>query len=162
MAFDYPFFKETMANINAVGGFDKELELTLLRDGDTIEYLDDAYVLDEKIQKSDDFGNQRKRWLSAQVVYFKKYFFSGLKELFLRGNIDFVDKVYQMAAPPRILLLGSVCIITICYLLMDFFLMDSAPNVTAAFWYVTLLITVLAFLMAIPRKFYNKKTLVAD
>ena len=51
MAFDYPFFKRTMSTINAVGGFDKELELTLLRDGHMIEYLDDAYVLDEKIQK---------------------------------------------------------------------------------------------------------------
>ena len=161
MAFDYPFFKETMANINAVGGFDKELELTLLRDGHVIEYLDDAYVLDEKIQKSDDFGNQRKRWLSAQFVYFKKYFFSGLKQLFLKGNIDFVDKVYQMAAPPRILLLGSVFIITTCYLLMDFFLISGTPYVTSIFWYVTLLITVLAFIMAIPRKFYTIKTLAA-
>jgi len=161
MAFDYPFFKRTMSNVNAVGGFDKELELTLLRDGHMIEYLNDAYVLDEKIQKSDDFGNQRKRWLSTQVVYFKKYFLSGLKELFLKGNIDFVDKVYQMAAPPRILLLGSVFIITICYLLMDFFLISITPHVTATFWYVTLLITVVAFLMAIPRKFYNMKTLAA-
>ena len=37
MAFDYQYFKSTMANIKAIGGFDKELELTLLRDGETIE-----------------------------------------------------------------------------------------------------------------------------
>ena len=83
MAFDYLFFKRTMSNIKAVGGFDKELELTLLRDGNTIEYLNDAFVLDEKIQKSEDFGNQRKRWISTQVVYFKKYFLSGLRDYFL-------------------------------------------------------------------------------
>jgi len=161
MAFDYLFFKRTMSNINAVGGFDKELELTLLRDGNTIEYLNDAFVLDEKIQKSEDFGNQRKRWISTQVVYFKKYFLSGLRELFFSGNIDFADKVYQMMAPPRILLLGIVFIITICYFLMDLFFSSITPHVTASFWYATLLITVLAFLIAIPRKFYNSKTLWA-
>jgi len=161
MAFDYLFFKETMSHINAVGGFDKELELTLLSAGNTIEYLDDAYVLDEKIQKSADFGKQRKRWISTQVVYFKKYFFSGLRALFLSGNIDFADKVYQMMSPPRILLLGIVFIITICYFLMDLFFISIRPHVAAVFWYVSLLITVLAFFMAIPRKFYNSKTLSA-
>jgi len=38
MAFEYDFFKETMAKVNAVGGFDKELELKLLKDGNRIEY----------------------------------------------------------------------------------------------------------------------------
>ncbi|MEL6483393.1 MAG: glycosyltransferase family 2 protein, partial [Bacteroidota bacterium] len=115
MAFDYAFFKEMMANVNAIGGFDKELELKLLRDGNTIEYLNDAYVLDEKVQKSEVFANQRKRWLSAQFVYFRRYVLSGLKELFLKGNLDFADKVYQMVSPPRVLLLGLVMGITMLY-----------------------------------------------
>ena len=161
MAFDYLFFKRTMSHINAVGGFDKALELTLLRDSNTIEYLHDAFVLDEKIQKSADFGKQRKRWISTQVVYFKKYFLSGLRALIFRGNIDFADKVYQMMAPPRILLLGIVFIITICYFLMDLFFISIRPYVAAIFWYVTLLFTVLAVFMAIPRKFYNSSTLFA-
>jgi cellulose synthase/poly-beta-1,6-N-acetylglucosamine synthase-like glycosyltransferase len=72
MAFEYSFFKETMANVNAVGGFDKELELKLLKSKIKIEYLNDAIVFDEKIQKSDVFAKQRKRWLSAQFVYFRQ------------------------------------------------------------------------------------------
>ena len=161
MAFEYHFFKNTMAKVNAVGGFDKELELKLLRSGHTIEYLNHAIVLDEKIQKSQDFQNQRRRWISTQFIYFRKYFLSGLKELFLRGNIDFFDKVYQMVSPPRILLLGIVGMITLCYGLIDVFGASFESHINPSFWYMTLSITVIAFLMAIPFKFYNSKTIMA-
>ena len=82
---DYVFFKHMMSTIEAVGGFDKELELKLLRDREKIEYLHNALVYDEKVQKATVFANQRKRWLSAQFIYFRRFFFSGLRELFLRG-----------------------------------------------------------------------------
>ena len=38
MAFDYALFAELMAQAEAVGGFDKELELTLTRRGIRIAY----------------------------------------------------------------------------------------------------------------------------
>lgn len=161
MAFDYHFFKTVMSEVKAVGGFDKELEFKLLKDGKTIEYLNDAYVFDEKIQKSKDFENQRKRWLSAQFIYLRKYFLTGLKELFFKGNVDFVDKVYQMIAPPRILLLGVVFIVTTSYFFIDSFFVSIDTHVSAPYWYSILIITVLAFVMAIPRKFYNTQTLIA-
>lgn len=158
MAFDYHFFKSTMAKVNAVGGFDKELELKLLRDRNQIEYLHDALVLDEKVQKTEVFANQRKRWLSAQFIYFKRFVGDGIKELFTRGNVDFADKVYQMISPPRILLLGLVFCLTLMYAGIDLFFNSDWFIVPSYAWYVTGIITVLAFFMAIPRKFYNKAT----
>lgn len=161
MAFDYCYFKNIMAQVHAIGGFDKELELKLLRSGETIEYLNDALVLDEKIQKSQDFHNQRRRWISTQFVYFRKYFLSGVKELFLRGNVDFFDKVYQMVSPPRILLLGFVILITSIYGAIDLFSDSMIPHLDPSLWYIVFVITFLAFLMSIPIKFYNSKTLIA-
>ncbi len=161
MAFKYDYFKSLMAQVHAIGGFDKELELRLLKSGETIEYLNNALVLDEKIQRPKDFKNQRRRWISTQFVYFRKYFLSGLKELVLRGNVDFFDKTYQMVSPPRILLLGMVLFITVTYGLIDVFAETIVPHLNPNYWYVTLMITILAFLMAIPFKFYNSKTLVA-
>ncbi len=161
MAFDYHFFKTTMQQVNAVGGFDKELELKLLRDRTKIEYLHDALVLDEKVQKSEVFSNQRKRWLSAQFIYFRRYVASGIKELFLKGNIDFADKVYQMVSPPRILLLGLVSIFTASYFLLELFFQDTILMVSALYWYFTFTVTVLAFLFSVPRKFYSTATLRA-
>lgn len=163
MGFDYQFFKSTMENIKAIGGFDKELELILLRDGETIEYIHDALVLDEKVQKADVFTNQRKRWLSAQFVYFKRFFWSGIKALVLKGNVDFFDKVYQMIAPPRVLLAGLVTVFALVSLVFQVFI----PEISILFsvpplaWQVTFGAVVVAFLCAIPRVFYNGKTLNA-
>ncbi|MEM8508064.1 MAG: glycosyltransferase [Bacteroidota bacterium] len=161
MAFDYHFFKSTMAKVNAVGGFDKELELKLLKDKNTIGYVHHALVLDEKVQKTAVFANQRKRWLSAQLVYFRRYAVSGIRELVLRGNIDFADKVYQMVSPPRILLLGMVFLITLLYLGIDFFAQPFNLLVPTNVWIGVALLVFLAFVMAIPRKFYHVQTLNA-
>ncbi len=161
MAFDYYFFKHTMANVNAVGGFDKELELKLLKNRTKIEYLNNALVFDEKVQKSEVFANQRKRWLSAQFIYFGRYFFPGLKELFTRGNIDFFDKVYQMVSPPRVLLLGLVTFISMVYGVMNLFFPSSILGIPASAWYIIFGLTVLAFVFAVPKKYYGISTVNA-
>lgn len=162
MAFDYNFFKSTMANVNAVGGFDKELELKLLKDRKKIEYLHEALVFDEKVQKSEIFEKQRKRWLSAQFIYFRRYFFPGLYHLFFKGNLDFFDKVYQMVSPPRILLIGLVTVLTAIYGIA-FLLFPNAAFQAVSFtnWAIVFVITLLAFIFSLPVKFYNKKTLSA-
>ena len=162
MAFDYAFFKTTMANVKAVGGFDKELELKLLKDKNKIEYLHDAIVEDEKVQKSEVFQKQRKRWLSAQFVYFGRYFFPGLYHLIFKGNIDFFDKVYQMVSPPRILLVGLVAIITVFYGLFELIFKDlNLLAVSFAHWLIIFGFVFLAFIFSIPGKYYNKQTLQA-
>ena len=162
MAFDYGFFKDTMSQVKAVGGFDKELELKLLKSGEKIEYVQDALVFDEKVQKSEVFANQRKRWLSAQFVYFARYFFPGLYHLFFKGNFDFFDKVYQMVSPPRILLLGLVGILTAVYTALWFLIPNfEFVKMSIIDWLPVFVLVVAAFLLSIPRKFYNAKTLVA-
>lgn len=162
MAFDYRFFKETMANVKAIGGFDKELELKLLQNRKKIEYLHEALVLDEKVQKSDVFANQRKRWLSAQFVYFGRYFFPGLYHLFLKGNLDFFDKVYQMVSPPRVLLIGLVTIISAIYGIAEL-IFPGSDFMFFSFseWWPVFGMVVIAFLLSIPRKFYTTQTLAA-
>ena len=157
MAFDYHFFKKTMAEVNAVGGFDKELELKLLRERNTIEFLPRAVVYDEKVQKSEVFSNQRRRWLSAQFIYFRRFVLSGLKELVFKGNVDFADKVYQMISPPRILLLGGVGLFTGVYFIQDI-LGYSWFQLDPLFWYIAFGGTVLAFLFSIPRNYYSSGT----
>ncbi len=164
MAFDYSFFKATMKEVNAVGGFDKELELRLLQQGKKIEYLNDAIVYDEKVQNKEVFQNQRKRWLSAQFVYFRRYALSGVKELILRGNIDFLDKVYQMIQPPRILLLGITFIISFAMFLLNLAFptfVETWLLIPPNWWHIIFLTTVFAFILAIPIKFYNWKTMKA-
>ena len=126
-----------------------------------IEYLPEALVLDEKVQKSEVFANQRKRWLSAQFVYFRRFAVSGIKELLFKGNVDFADKVYQMVSPPRVLLLGMVTLITVIYFLLEFVFQLQDLWIPASYWYLIMGLTVCSFLLSIPKKFYGKDTINA-
>ncbi|MHB1277031.1 MAG: glycosyltransferase family 2 protein [Bacteroidia bacterium] len=103
-------FKELMAEIKAVGGFDKEMEVRLLKAGHKISYAENALVYDEKVQDAKVFENQRKRWLAAQFHYLQLYFFDSAKDLIKKGNFDYFNKVLQFMLLPRVLLLG-VCVL---------------------------------------------------
>lgn len=159
MAFRYNYFKTLMSTVTAVGGFDKEIELKMLKEGHKIVYLDDALVYDEKIQKSEVFGNQRRRWLSAQLHYFKKDIVSAFKHLLFKGNVDYFDKAIQFIQPPRILLLGAVMLCSFGFILTNYFL-DNQVHLTN-YWVVLALACVLSFVFAVPKSFCNLKTLNA-
>ena len=155
MAFQYDYFKQLMSTVKAVGGFDKEIELRMLKAGHEIGYLDNALVYDEKVQKADVFSNQRRRWLSAQLHYFGQDFSSSLKELFEKGNIDYFDKTIQFIQPPRILLLGAVLIFGTLFSFINIILED---NLLLGLWGAVMIVCFLAFFFAVPRSFYNRKT----
>jgi len=159
MAFRYAFFKDIMANAMAVGGFDKEIEMKMLKEGYLIEYLDDALVYDEKVQKAEVFVNQRRRWLAAQVKYFRKNFFSSAGELITRFNIDYFDKVIQSVQPPRVLLLGAVIIFAAIFLTVNLF--SDASALLSITWLILFILTVTVFVISVPLSFYNIRTLKA-
>ena len=159
MAFKYEFFKNLMSSVTAIGGFDKEIELNMLKNRNKIEYLDDALVYDEKVQKADVFSNQRRRWLSAQLHYFRLDFGSSIKALITRGNVDYFDKAIQFIQPPRILLLGGVLLFGIF-----FFLINIELNINSIFnylWISVVLSCILSFLFSVPLIFYNLSTMKA-
>ncbi len=159
MAFKYDYFKQLMSTVKAVGGFDKEIELKMLKAGHKIAYLDDAFVYDEKVQKAEVFSNQRRRWLSAQVHYFRQDFFSSLRALLLKGNIDYFDKAVHLIQTPRILLLGAVLIFGTLFSTANILL-----NISSLFlwsWGMVVVACLLAFLFAVPGSFYNLQTVRA-
>ncbi|MFT5250984.1 MAG: cellulose synthase/poly-beta-1,6-N-acetylglucosamine synthase-like glycosyltransferase, partial [bacterium] len=159
MAFRYDYFKTLMSTVTAVSGFDKEIELKILKEGRKIIYLDDALVYDEKIQKSDVFGNQRRRWLSAQLHYFRKDILCACKHLLIKGNVDYFDKAIQFIQPPRILLLGAVLICSFSFIITNYFL-DNQVHLTN-YWVLLAVACVLSFVFSVPKSFYNLKTLNA-
>ncbi len=154
MAFDYPMFKDIMSGVTAVGGFDKELEFELARCKVHIEYLVDAIVFDEKIQKPSDFSHQRRRWLATQIIYLKTNFNDAFKELFARKNLNFFDKVLQLMVPPRILLLGITLIATSIYAIKEW-VIGWESNVSANLWLINTLLLITAFWLSFPKSLYS-------
>jgi cellulose synthase/poly-beta-1,6-N-acetylglucosamine synthase-like glycosyltransferase len=159
MAFRYKYFKSLMSTVTAVGGFDKEIELKMLKEGRKIVYLDDAMVYDEKIQKSEVFGNQRRRWLSAQIHYFRKDILKALKHLIFKGNVDYFDKAIQFVQPPRILLLGAVILFSTGFIVTNYFL-ENKFNYTV-YWILLVVSCIVSFIFSVPKSFYNLKTIKA-
>ena len=155
MALEYKLFKDTMAQIDAVGGFDKEMGLVLTRQNIHVAYADAALIYDEKVSNPEVFKKQRRRWLSAQFNLLKTYGMTGFTELFARGNFDYFNEIYQTAILPRILMLG----------LMPFMLIISllTPGVGPS-WQMWLTATALCYigiLVAVPGQFFNSKLLGA-
>ena len=157
MVMDYAVYQRHMQQIDAIGGFDKELELSLLLDRslpkNKIYYLENALVYDEKVSSAKVFGIQRTRWISAQIKYGIRGAQTALYHLFLKGNVAYFDKVLQFWLPPRLILLGGLGLRTCLSPLVSW----------SHFWYAASLMTVLIFSLAIalPRKFRSYKTLYA-
>ncbi len=155
MALEYKLFKEVMLQIDAVGGFDKEMGLLLTRNKISVAYTEDALIYDEKVSNPEVFKKQRRRWLSAQFNLLKKYGMTGFKELFIHGNFDYFNEIYHTAILPRILMLG----------LMPFMLLFSlaTPGIGPD-WHLWLAATIccyISIIIAIPSSFFNDKLLGA-
>jgi cellulose synthase/poly-beta-1,6-N-acetylglucosamine synthase-like glycosyltransferase len=108
MVLEMDLLRRLMAAIDTPDGFDKDIELRLLRAGIRIEYAPDAVVYDEKVRADAVFVEQRRRWIGAQARYLRRHFAEGLRVLAQGGPLDYVDKVVQMLLPPRALLLAML------------------------------------------------------
>jgi len=152
MAFEFNLLKDKLSTLNAVGGFDRALELRLFNDGTRIGYLQDAYVLDEKVQNKDDFYKQRRRWMSAQIHYLKESF-PRLPEAFKAGKGDYCDKMFQQMILPRIFLIGFTALITLIVTFISW-------PLAIKWWGLFGLLTV-TLLLAVPKRLYNTRLLKA-
>jgi cellulose synthase/poly-beta-1,6-N-acetylglucosamine synthase-like glycosyltransferase len=159
MAFDFRMYRDILKTIDAIGGFDKESELKLLKNKIKIEYAEDAIVYDEKVDNSEVFSNQRRRWISAQIHYFRKFFLSGIWHLITKGNIDFFDKALQQMLLPRVLLLGTTGFMATVALIFRLLDLHFLPG--AALWSGLFLVCISGILIAVPESYYTRKTLKA-
>jgi cellulose synthase/poly-beta-1,6-N-acetylglucosamine synthase-like glycosyltransferase len=148
MAFDYALFQREMRSNAAIGGFDRVLEMKLLRQGVFIHYLPETYVRDEKVQYLHSFFYQRRRWLSAQYYIFQgflRYLIPAIKQ----HNWDFCDKLYQQVSLSRLLLLGFIFTMGVVSYFVG--VMGTLK------WWALLVVLLAALAMAIPRYMLFKR-----
>lgn len=151
MAFDYGWFRENVPALITVGE-DKDLELILIRQHIPVLYLDHLYVYDEKTRKEDGLYNQRRRWIAAQLGSLR----TALPDLpgeLLKGNWNYLDKVYQWTFLPRVLLLGWTGFMTLFTCLLF--------PVYAWQWTSLFILLLIALLLAVPSRLMDKRLLKA-
>lgn len=111
MSFDFTLLKSELAKMESIGGFDRELELRLVKQGVKVYYAEKAVIRDEKVEKKEVFENQRRRWISSQYHYLRLYFVEGLLAG-LKGNLVlFNSVVLRNIQLPRLLNIGLVNLI---------------------------------------------------
>ncbi|MEO0723009.1 MAG: glycosyltransferase family 2 protein [Bacteroidota bacterium] len=143
MAFGYNLLRETMKQVDAIGGFDKELELRLTHKGERVYYDPEALVLDEKVRKGDHFARQRSRWIAAQFHYARRFFLPAVHAWLWKGKFDHFNKASQMLLPPRLLTPGILAIGGALLLLAGF-------TSLATFWWLVLGLNLLTFALSMP------------
>ncbi len=151
-ALEYNFFVEIMREIKAVGGFDKEMEVLIISRRVRIDYAHDILVFDEKVQKPEVFQNQRRRWMSAQLTFMRKYAAKGIFKGLFTFNFDLVDKSIQLLLLPRMLNIGLSFLLAFTWLL----------GFKYGNWFLAIfMIQVFTLLLATPKKYFNSNTLGA-
>ena len=138
-----------MGGIEAVGGFDKALELKIIEQKVRIHYADNIIIYDEKVQKAQVFGNQRTRWISAQYHYMIKRMPTAIL-LLLKGNFDFFYKAIQLCLPPRLLFPGFLAIGSV-------FLWFIEWDLFCVLWTAMFISVTTIYLIAIPKSLISKK-----
>jgi len=156
VVFQYDLLRRKLSTMNSIGGFDRELELQLLLEGISVRYYKEAAIYDEKVSKAQSFQNQRKRWISSQYVYLRKYFKSGMAALF-KGNFTFFNSaVLRNIQLPRLINLGLLAILTAALFFVQRYLAFGY-----AIWVIMLALNVISIFIAIPREFYSRQMLNA-
>lgn len=73
MAFVTNFYRDCILTLQIEGaGFDKALQVEILRRGERIAFAEQAIVYDEKTSNPKQLVNQRARWINAWFKYAKK------------------------------------------------------------------------------------------
>lgn len=154
MAFEFDEFKKifSLPDILNNPGEDREIDLQLMKDGITVEFIDDAFVYDEKVSSAAVFEKQRLRWLEAQLNNFKRFFDNDI--LVLKNTKAYWYKLFQTVLLPRSLYLLLFAFIFFSFIL-GHFLHYPIFFPSFAWWAAILCIYMLALGISVPSKFFN-------
>lgn len=158
MAFEADWFRRNVERLQTAGE-DKELEVLLLQQRIHTTYLAQLPIYDEKTQKEEAIGNQRKRWIAAQFSILGSSL-SGLWKALRQGNIDYCDKIVQWMLPPRLIQLAAVFGLTAVVTAIGIWqsLQGSGQEWTAAIkWWILSAAQVAAMLLPLPAHLLNKQ-----
>ncbi|MGM0581487.1 MAG: glycosyltransferase [Bacteroidota bacterium] len=159
MSFDFEILKNELSKMNSIGGFDRELELKLTSQKINVYYADSAIVMDEKVDESEVFKNQRKRWISSQYYYLYRYFWKGVMAFFTGKLNLFNSIILRNLQLPRLINLGLANILFLIHLVgMVYFQLNMTMGLI---WMVIAITLDVGVLLAIPKNYYNRRLLIS-
>jgi len=152
MAFTASFYKQCISALDIEGaGFDKALQMEILRRGEQIAFAEKAIVYDEKTSNPKQLVNQRARWINAWFKYAKKGIsLAGMGIVKLNWNQFACGVVFTK--PPIFILVAITSVI----MLVNLFIMPTM----LIFWGAAIVSFIVVFMYALsyfkaPRVIYQ-------
>lgn len=160
MAFEFDIIKTIFAFpvIQNNPGEDKEVDVQLVKRNIVVEYIEDAYIYDEKVQSSQVFEKQRTRWIATQVMHLKSFLRKDM--LRLSGQRMYLHKVFQCLLLPRLLLMMIFLVLSL-FMIADTWLDGDLIYPGYGYWLSVMGLYTATMILAIPSSFYNKSTFFA-
>jgi len=157
---DVALFKNEFVGHVKSKGEDKEFELRLLKNRIRIGYDDNAVVYDEKVQRSDAFYRQRKRWMAIQRDLQREEAKKAFRSLSGFTNIEYLNKMYQLMIPPKIITIGVITMgMVLSQVLYYLFPVDLLYPVQLS-WLILFILLIVTGITAFPLRYLNKKMLL--
>lgn len=138
-------------------GEDKEFELRLLEQRIKIGYDDRAIVYDEKVQRSDAFYRQRKRWMAIQQDLQRTEALNALRNLNHFRNIEYINKIYQLMIPPKIITIGVITAGMFASQVLNYFFSSATLQSVQLSWLILFIALILTGITSFPLRYLNKK-----
>lgn len=160
MAFEFEKLKEIYNKPGILGNpaCDREVDFEVMKADIVMEFIDDAWVLDEKVASKAVYERQRTRWLESQVIHLKLFFDKNSRPDHKTKN--YWNKLFNNLILPRLIFLLSYLIILVVVAIQyatGYPLLAPAPG----WWLAMVGLYALVFLLAIPSSFYSMATLRA-
>ncbi|MDP3445101.1 MAG: glycosyltransferase family 2 protein, partial [Ignavibacteria bacterium] len=157
---DVKLFKEEFAGQVKSKGEDKEFEIRLMERGVKIGYDDNAIVYDEKVQRSDTFYHQRKRWMAIQQDLQRAETMKALRNPRYFKNIEYINKIYQLLIPPKIITIGLIVLGLIVSQLLYLYIGSDILYIVQFTWLALFIALITAGITSFPLRYLNKKMLM--
>lgn len=160
MAFEFYKIREIYNKPGILGNpaCDREVDFELMKADICIEFVDDAYVLDEKVANKAVFEKQRTRWLESQIIHLRLFF--DKKNGPLPKTKDYWNKLFTNLAPPRLIFLFSYFVMFALFV-VEYFTGFSILAPSYYWWFGLTAMYLLTFIIAIPGKLYSWQTVKA-
>lgn len=157
MAFSFSLLKKIFSQESILNnpGEDREIDLYLMKHKILMQFVDGAYVYDEKVANSGVFEKQRTRWIEAQINHVKRFFDADIRVA--PKTFTYFSKLYQNLLLPRSLFL----LVFALFFLVIIIQWTTAINLLQPppLWWILLMILYGSSLaISIPVRLYNRAT----
>lgn len=157
---DVALFKNEFVGHVKSKGEDKEFELRLLENRIQIGYDDRAVVYDEKVQRSDAFYRQRKRWMAIQRDLKREGILNALQNRRHLLNIEYINKIYQLMIPPKIITIGVITFGMMASQILYYFIPTGETRTVQISWLALFSALIFSGIISFPLQYLNKKMLL--